>query len=524
MSTGPDAENDAYEAGQNVAAQGGIVSAMTMLSRISGLARDMVLSYFFGATNVADAFFVAFRIPNFFRRLFAEGAFNQAFVPVLAEYRLQDDMALRQFVAAVGGNLAAVLLPVVIVGVVCAPALVAVFAPGFWDDEERFELTVDMVRITFPYLGFISLTAFAGAVLNSHHRYAIPAFTPVLLNLSLISAVLFAADLFATPVLALAWGVLVAGFVQLVFQAPSMQRLGLVVRPSLDFRHPGVRQVGRLLGPAVFAASVLQINSLVDTILASTLVAGSISWLYYSDRLFELPIGVVAAALGAVLLTNLSRLDSAGARERFSDTLDWGMRMGALLGVPAAAALYGLALPLIATIFLRGELTEGDARMAALSLQAFAVGLPAFVWVKVLAPGYFAQQDTATPFRIASIAVVTNVALNLALFSWWGHVGLAFATSVSGWVNALLLLRGLMRDGRYRPGRAFWLTCARAMVGSAVMLVALLWLMPEPTSWLSVDGWTRALWMAGAVALGASSYGAVAVLLGEKPRSLLHRA
>ena len=238
MSTGPDAENDAYEAGQNVAAQGGIVSAMTMLSRISGLARDMVLSYFFGATNVADAFFVAFRIPNFFRRLFAEGAFNQAFVPVLAEYRLQDDMALRQFVAAVGGNLAAVLLPVVIVGVVCAPALVAVFAPGFWDDEERFELTVDMVRITFPYLGFISLTAFAGAVLNSHHRYAIPAFTPVLLNLSLISAVLFAADLFATPVLALAWGVLVAGFVQLVFQAPSMQRLGLVVRPSLDFRHP----------------------------------------------------------------------------------------------------------------------------------------------------------------------------------------------------------------------------------------------------------------------------------------------
>jgi putative peptidoglycan lipid II flippase len=524
MSTGQDSNRDAQERAQNVAAQGGIVSSMTMLSRILGLVRDMVLSFFFGASNVADAFFVAFRIPNFFRRLFAEGAFNQAFVPVLAEFRGGDRAELKHFIARMAGNLSVVLLPVVLIGMVCAPALVMVFAPGFWQDDARYELTRDMVRITFPYLGFISLTAFAGAVLNSHHRYAIPAFTPVLLNLSLISAVLFAADLFATPVLALAWGVLLAGLLQLAFQLPALQRLGLIVRPRVDFKHQGVRQVGRLLGPALFAASVHQINSLIDTMLASTLVVGSISWLYYSDRLFELPIGVVAVALGTVLLPNLSRLDASGARRQFSDTLDWGMRVGVLLGIPAAAALYGLAVPLIATIFLRGEMTPFDTVMAALSLQAFAIGLPALIWVKVLAPGYFARQDTATPFRFASISVVTNVTLNLALFSWWGHVGLAFATSVAGWVNALLLLRGLLRDGRYQPGRGLFLACVRASVSSAVMLALVFMLVPDAGQWLEADEFTRLQWLALAVAGGALVYVLGLLILGERLRYVMHRA
>lgn len=524
MSTGPDTDRPAAEqSSQNVAAQGGIVSSMTMVSRILGLVRDMVLSYFFGATNVADAFFVAFRIPNFFRRLFAEGAFNQAFVPVLAQYRAGDTAGLKVFVGAMAGNLSVALLPVVLIGVVCAPALVMVFAPGFWNDDARYELARDMVRITFPYLGFISLTAFAGAVLNSHHRYAIPAFTPVLLNLSLISAVLFAADLFATPVLALAWGVLLAGVLQLAFQLPALQRLGMIVRPRLDFRHPGVRQVGRLLGPALFAASVHQVNSLIDTMLASTLIVGSISWLYYSDRLFELPIGVVAVALGTVLLPNLSRLDAAGARQQFSDTLDWGMRLGVLLGLPAAAALYGLAVPLIATIFQRGELTAFDATMAALSLQTFAIGLPALIWVKVLAPGYFARQDTATPFRFASISVVTNITLNLALFSWWGHVGLALATSVAGWVNAMLLLRGLIRSGHYAPGRALLATCARATVGALVMLAVVLALAPDANAWLAAGELARIQWLGAAVAGGAVVYLLSLLLLGERPRHVLHR-
>ena len=517
MSTGSE------EVEQNVTAQGGIVSGMTLLSRISGLVRDMVLSYFFGAQNIADAFFVAFRIPNFFRRLFAEGAFNQAFVPVLARYRAGGGDELKTFIRIIEGNLIVALLPVVAIGVLFAPALIMVFAPGFWGDDARFGLASDMVRVTFPYLGFISLTAFAGAVLNSHHRYAVPAFTPVLLNLSLIGAVLFAADLFATPVYALAWGVLVAGIVQLAFQGPALQRLGLLIAPRVSSTHPGARQVGKLLLPAVFAASVSQINALIDTMLASTLVPGSISWLYYSDRLLELPVGLVAVALGTVLLPNLSRLDAAGEREQFAETVDWGMRMGVVLGIPAAAALYSLATPLIASIFLRGALTAHDALMASLSLQAFAVGLPALVMVKVLAPAYFARQDTATPFRIGVIAVATNIALNLALFFWMGHVGLALATSAAAWVNALLLLRGLIREERYQPGSRFGLTAGRAVAGAGVMVAAILVWLPDPDQWLTAGDLQRAGWLAATVTGGAGVYLACLLLFGERLRNLLHR-
>jgi putative peptidoglycan lipid II flippase len=529
MSTGTE------EVEQNVAAQGGVVAGMTLLSRISGLLRDMVLSYFLGAQGVADAFFVAFRIPNFFRRLFAEGAFNQAFVPVLARYRAGGSGGsgssgssgsieeLKTFVATIEGNLALALLPVVVIGVLFAPALIMVFAPGFWDDDVRFGLASDMVRITFPYLGFISLTAFAGAVLNSHHRYAIPAFTPVLLNLSLIGAMLFAADLFATPVYALAWGVFVAGIVQLLFQGPALQRLGLLIAPRVSRTHPGARQVGTLLLPAIFAASASQINALIDTMLASTLITGSISWLYYSDRLLELPIGLVAVALGTVLLPNLSRLDAAGAREQFSETLDWGMRMGVVLGVPAAAALYALATPLIATIFLRGELTPLDAAMTALSLQAFAVGLPALVLVKVLAPAYFARQDTATPFRFAAIAIGTNIALNLALFFWMGHVGLALATSAAGWVNAMLLLRGILNEDRYHPGRRLLLTSGRAVAASIIMVLALYWCVPTSDRWMLAGDLQRSGWLALTVVGGAGVYLLCLIVMGERLRNLLHR-
>jgi putative peptidoglycan lipid II flippase len=527
MSTGtekPEQQAAALEGPQNVAAQGGIVSGMTLLSRITGLVRDMALSYFFGAQDVADAFFVAFRIPNFFRRLFAEGAFSQAFVPVLARYREGGVSELRRFVAVMQGNLMAALSAFVLLGVIFSPALVAVFAPGFFGDDERFALTSSMVRITFPYLGLISLTAFAGALLNSHHRYAVPAFTPVLLNLSLIAAVLFAADVFATPVFALAWGVLVAGFAQLAFQGPSLRRLGLLVAPRVSWTDPGARQVGKLLIPAVLAASVNQINALIDTMLASTLVTGSISWLYYSDRLLELPIGLVAVALGTVLLTTLSRLDSSGDRAGFAATVDWGMRMGAILGVPAAAALYVLAVPLIASIFLRGALTPLDARMASLSLQAFAVGLPALVLVKVLAPAYFARQDTATPFRIGAVAVGVNVALNLALFFWMGHVGLALATSASAWVNALMLLRGLVSGGAYRPGRPFLVSAARALAASAVMVAAFAYWVPEPSAWMAAPDGERVFWLAGVVAGGGSVYLLCLIVFGERPRNLLHRA
>jgi putative peptidoglycan lipid II flippase len=502
---------------------------MTLLSRLSGFARDMVLSHFFGAGMQADAFFVAFRIPNFFRRLFAEGAFNQAFVPVLARYQGEAAEQFRSFVAAVFGNLAVAVWSVVLLGVVFAPGLVTLFAPGFWGEAEQFRLATGMVRVTFPYLGFIALTAFAAALLNSHHRYAIPAFTPVLLNLCLIAAMLFATGTFSEPIFALAWGVFVAGLVQLAFQLPALSRLGLLVRPRVSLAHPGVRQVGRLLVPALFSASVSQINALIDTMLASTLMTGSISWLYYADRLLELPIGLVAVALGTVLLPNLSRLASAGDSRGFSATLEWGMRVGILLGLPAAAALYLLALPLVASLFYHGEMTALDARMAALALQAFAVGLLPLVLVKVASPAYFAREDTTTPFRYAMAAVATNVALNLALFSWFGHVGLAFATATAAWVNAGLLLRGLNGSGvpealRFRASRALLATSLRAVLAVLAMGAALWLLLPPPAQWLELSIALRAGWLAAGVTVGGGVYLLVLLIAGERPATLLHRA
>lgn len=526
MSTGPESGSPAEV--QNVSAQGGVVAAMTLLSRISGFARDMVLSHFFGAAAVADAFFVAFRIPNFFRRLFAEGAFNQAFVPVLSRYRYQEREAFLAFVAAVAGNLSVAVWAVVLLGVVFAPAFVAVFAPGFWNAGNQFAFATGMLRVTMPYLGFISLTALAAALLNSYGRFAVPAFTPVLLNLCLIAAMLFATGVFEEPVYALAWGVFVAGLMQLAFQVPSLHRLGLLVMPRPDLHHPGVRQVGRLLLPAMFAASVSQINTLIDTILASTLATGSISWLYYADRLLELPIGLVAVALGTVLLPSLSRLASSGDDVRFGETLDWGLRVALLLGVPAATALYVLALPLVSSLFLHGAMTALDARMAALAVEMFALALVPLVVVKVLGPAYFAREDTRTPLRFAVAAVTTNAGLNLALFSWFGHVGLAFATAVAAWLHAGLLWRGLTSPQRtaahrYVPSRRLLLSLARSLVGAVVMAGVLWWLLPAADDWPALPLLSRAAWAAAAVAAGAAAYLLTVLAAGERPAQLLHR-
>ncbi len=517
MSTGAEEE-------QNVAAQGTVVAGMTMLSRISGFVRDVLLSNFFGASAVADAFFVAFRIPNFFRRLFAEGAFNQAFVPVLARYRRGPRPELVTFIQVVAGNLGVTMLLVVGLGVIVAPGLIMVFAPGFWSQPEQFALARDMVQITFPYLGFISMTAFAGAILNSHHRYAVPAFTPVLLNLSLIAAMLFATSVFSEPVFALAWGVLLAGFAQFLFQIPALHSLGLVVPPRTSLHHPGARRVGTLLLPAVFAASVNQINALIDTMLASTLITGSISWLYYSDRLLELPIGLVAVALGTVLLPNLSRLEREKSLQGFREMLDWGLRVGVFFGLPAAAALYVLSVPLVTSIFMHGALTALDARMAALALNAFAVGLLPLVLIKVLAPAYFAQEDTRTPFRIGVVAVAVNVVLNLALFRVMGHVGLALATSAAACVNAFLLWNGLHRSGRARLSRLSLLTGARCLLAATVMSAVLIWLTPAQAIWLETTVVHRTFMLLESLAVGVVVYLGAVWLFGGRISHLLHRA
>jgi putative peptidoglycan lipid II flippase len=506
---------------QNLGRHGGIVASMTFLSRISGLVRDIVLSYFFGATPAADAFFVAFRIPNFFRRLFAEGAFAQAFVPVLAGYRNRGPLkAMREFVAVMGGNFIVVMSLISLLGVVGAPVLVFVFAPGFSDDPVRLRMTAQMLRITFPYLGFISLTAFAGSLLNSFHRYAIPAFTPVWLNVTMVVAAVFVAPRFDTPVVALAWGVFAAGLIQLLFQIPALRGIDMLIRPRVELGHPGVRRVGALMIPAIFAGSVSQINALVDAMICSLLASGSISWLYYSDRLMELPIGIVAVTIATVLLPNLSRLNSTGDMEAFGRTIDWGVRTCLLFGAPAAAALYVLSLPLMATVFFHGAMTVADVKMASLSLQAFAVGLLGFSFVKVAAPTYFAREDTRTPFRIALITVALNIVLSLASYRVAGHVGVAFATTTAAIVQSYLLLRGTIRRGLYRPGRAFAIFFVKIVVATSAMVVLLAALSPPPEEWLRLHVHQRVLWMAGLCALGGGGYFVVLLIAGLRPKDL----
>ena len=503
-----------------------VVGAMTMLSRVLGLLRDVVIAAFVGATANADAFFVAFKVPNFLRRLFAEGAFSQAFVPVLAEYREGGSpAAVRALLDRVAGVLGGSLLLLTGIMVIGAPVLTAVFAPGFLlNDPAKYDLTVDMIRITFPYLFLISMTGFCGAILNSYGRFAVPAFTPVWLNIALISSALFAASLFEEPVFALAWGVMLAGVIQLLFQLPFLYRLELVPRPVWDTRHDGVRQIGKLMVPALFGVSVSQINLLLDTVLASFLPTGSVSWLYYSDRLTELPLGVFGIAIATVILPRLSQLQAGDAADRYAATLDWAMRSVLLIGVPASVALILLAEPILITLFQYGALGPADVEMATLSLRAYSLGLLAFMLVKVLAPGFYARQDMVTPVRIGIFAMVANMIMNLAfvvplyLFFNIGHVGLALATSLAAWLNAGLLLRGLRRGEvlSFSPGWTRFL--ARLGVATLVMAAVIAWLVPPAADWQAWNWLRRGLQMGLLVGAGLGSYLLAQFALGTRLR------
>ena len=470
-----------------------VVGVMTTISRVLGLVRDVVIAAFIGASANADAFFIAFKIPNFLRRLFAEGAFSHAFVPVLADYKkVGSAAAVKALVDRVAGVLGGSLLFITALSMLAAPLVTTIFAPGFVSQPEKFLLTSDMIRITFPYLFLISMTGFCGAILNSYGRFAVPAFTPVFLNLSLIFAALVAAPWFDEPVFALAWGVLLAGVVQLLFQLPSLYRLDLVPRPIWDTSDEGVRRIVKLMVPALFGVSVSQINLLLDTILASFLPTGSISWLYYSDRLAELPLGIFGIAIATVILPNLSAHRAAAREVSFSATLDWAVRWVLLIGVPSAVALILLAEPILITLFEYGALNARDVEMSALSLRAYSLGLIAFMLVKVLAPGFYARKDTATPVKIGIAAMVANMVMNLLftlpLMYLWniGHVGLALATSAAAILNAGLLLRGLLRAGFYefQPGWSIYMV--RLLVSSACMGAVVLWIAPDSTIW---SGW-----------------------------------
>lgn len=503
----------------------GLVSLMTMLSRVLGLVRDMVIANQFGAGAGADAFFVAFKIPNFLRRLFAEGAFSQAFVPVLSEYRaLRSPREVRDLIGAVAGVLGTVLLLLTALAVAGSPWVTWVFAPGFADEPEKFDLAVQMLRITFPYLLLISLTAFAGAILNSYDRFAIPAFTPVLLNLSLIGAAIWLTPRMSEPVVALAWGVLIAGMLQLFFQLPFLLRLGLLPRPRLDYRHEGVRRIMKLMVPALFGVSVGQINLLLDTVLASFLQTGSVSWLYYSDRLMELPLGVFGIAIATVILPSLSRRHANRSQEEFSRLLDWGVRAVLLIGLPAALALTLLAEPLLITLFYHGALEPRDVTMAAMSLRAYAMGLIAFMLVKVLAPGYFARQDTKTPVKIGVIAMVANMVFNLILILPLAHMGLALATTLSAFLNAGLLAWGLRREAVWRPAPGWFafglqLICANLLMSLLIFLCG-----GSEAQWMDAAWYVRAGWLAALCIGGASVYFFCLYAAGVRPRHFRMRA
>jgi putative peptidoglycan lipid II flippase len=506
----------------------GVVSVMTVLSRVTGLARDIGFSHWFGAGVVMDAFFVAFKIPNLLRRFFTEGAFSQAFVPVLSEYRGTRTAAeTRELIDKVAGTLAVVLFGVTLVGVVAAPVLILAFAPGFAGDDGRYALASDMLRLTLPYLLFITLTAFAGAILNTYRRFAVPAFTPVLLNLVLILFAAVVAPRMDRPGIGLAAGVFVAGVVQLAFQAPFLLRLGLLPRPRWAWGDAGVGRVLKLITPVLFGSSVVQINLMLDTLIASFLAAGSISWLYYSDRLMEFPLGVVGIALATVILPSLSEQHARRSPRAFVATLDWALRWVLVVTLPAALGLLLLAEPLLATIFHGGEFGARDVAMSAASLSAYAPGLFGFILVKVLAPAYFARQDTRTPVRIGVRTVLLNLALNvmlvnLLIVTGWAppHAALALATSVSGLFNAAMLLSGLVSSGVYRT-RTRWLPLLARVIAACTAMTAFVLLMLRALGdWVAMSVTARIGWLAACVIGAMLVYAAACIIGGISLRSL----
>lgn len=500
-----------------------VVSVMTLLSRVLGMVRDMVVAAYFGSSPAADAFFIAFKIPNFMRRLFAEGAFAQAFVPVLSEYRAQRSLAeVKQLVDRVAGTLGLTLTAITALGVVASPYLIMLFAPGFRGEPEKLALAGELLRITFPYLLLISLTAFCGGILNSYGRFAVPAFTPVLLNVCMIGATVLLTPYFDQPIMALAWGVFIAGMAQLLFQLPFLARIQLLPIPRPNRKDEGVKRIMTLMLPALFGVSVSQINLLLDTVLASFLQTGSVSWLYYADRLSELPLGAFGIAIGTVILPSLSRLHAGGDPKAFSATVDWALRMVLLVGVPAALALAILSEPLIASLFHYGKMTENDVVQAANALEAYSLGVLTFMLIKVLAPAFFARQDLKTPVRIAVQCMLANMAFNLVLIWPLQHVGLALATSLSSMLNTGLLLWGLYKAGVYQPAPGWWLFGLRLLGGCAAM-VALVWWLNAPAAEWFAWGWQRRAWeLSLLVGGGIFVYAATMLLLGLRMRHLRH--
>jgi putative peptidoglycan lipid II flippase len=513
------------------------VSFFTFLSRITGFLRDMVVARSFGANIWTDAFFVAFKIPNFLRRLFAEGSFSLAFIPVLNEIKARNDRrALKAFIDRIAGSLLAVTLIVFAVMEIFAPAVIAVFAPGYLDKPEVYRESVSMLRMTLPYLPLVSLVAFAGGILNSHHRFALPAATPILLNLALIASALWLKNQFDPPVKALAFGVLAAGILQLLAQLPALWRMGLLPRPRWGFGDPQIKKVLRLMGPTLFGSSIAQLNLLLDTIIATFLpLAGSVSFLYYSDRLLEFPLGVFGIAISTVILPALSFQHASDQRGGFLQTLRWAVKLALVIALPAAIALAILAKPVVISLFEYGRFDAFSSHMTALSLMAYMLGLPAFVLNKVLLPAFYSRKDTRTPVKIGIYSLLANMLLNIVLTAalWWSgvaalHMALALASAISAWLQTVLLYRALRRTAAVSHSLFPWRSVQRMALASIVMGLILwlgLWWLQAGLGW----DWHQSPWylritaLSGLIVAGLASYGGTLWLLGIDPRQLLHQ-
>ncbi len=490
--------------------------------------RDITLATVFGASGGTDAFLVAFKIPNFMRRLFGEGAFSLAFVPVFSEYKEKHGKAeLKDLVDCVAGTLGGFLLILSILGMIFAPALVYLFAPGFSSNAGQLQLTAELLRVTFPYIFFIALVAFSGGILNSYHQFAIPAFTPVLLNICLIASVYLLAPYFDEPLMGLAWGVAIAGLVQLLIQFPALIKLGLMPTPKIKLGHPGIKKIARLMLPAIFGSSVAQINLLLDTIIASFLITGSVTWLYYSDRLLEFPLGVLGIAIATVILPTLSQQHARASNTQFNQTLNWALRLVTLITIPAGVGLFIMSGPILSSLFEYGKFTANDTYLSSLSLMAYMLGLPALVIIKILAPGYYARQDTRTPVKIGIIAMVCNMVLNLifviplVMYDYEApHIGLALATSISAYINAILLYSGLRDNKIFIPQAGWGAWLFRIIIACTAMAAVVIGLNPDAIQWSQWPLFDRLLHLTGIILAAASTYFIMLFLQGLRPAQL----
>ncbi|BBE51065.1 putative lipid II flippase MurJ [Ferriphaselus amnicola] len=500
------------------------ISALTFASRILAFARDVLIARIFGAGMATDAFFVAFKLPNLLRRLFAEGAFSQAFIPIFGEYknrRGQEETKL--LVDHVVSLLAVILFVVTIIGIIAAPILVYISAPGFVKEPEKFDLTVQLLRITSPYIFFISLVAVAAGILNSYNKFWVPAFAPVLLNICFIGAALWLAPYCDPPIMALGWAVFLAGIVQLAFQVPFLRKIGMMPRWRLVFNDDGVWRVIKQMGPAVFGVSISQISLIINTIFASFLAAGSVSWLYYADRLMEFPSGVLGVAISTILLPSLSKLHVDSNPKEFSKLLDWGLRLTCMLTLPSALALGLIAVPLLSTFFQHGNFQSHDVLMTRDALVGYSVGLIGILSVKVLAPGFYARQDIKTPVKIGLITLAATQLMNLAFIGWLNHAGLALAIGLGACVNSSILLYLLLKRGIYQPEPG-WAAFSAKLGAALLAMGATLWfVMGSEQHWLTTSGWTRIGHLTLLVTAGIVVYFTVLGALGFRPKDFAKR-